>query len=64
DGGRKKWLDEVPHDWALFLICRTGSRSRRAAQFLTQIGYDRVTNIEVVPQPGARLASPLPNNVA
>jgi hydroxyacylglutathione hydrolase len=38
-------LDELPRDQPLFLMCRTGSRSRRAAQFLTQLGYDQVTNV-------------------
>jgi hydroxyacylglutathione hydrolase len=38
-------LDELPRDRALFLTCRTGSRSRRAAQFLTQMDYVHVTNV-------------------
>jgi rhodanese-related sulfurtransferase len=38
-------LDEVPRDRPLFLICRTGQRSRRSAQFLQQVGISGVVNV-------------------
>jgi rhodanese-related sulfurtransferase len=38
-------LDELPRDQPVYTICRSGMRSLRAAQFLKQVGYDRVTNV-------------------
>jgi hydroxyacylglutathione hydrolase len=38
-------LDELPRDQPLLLICRTGARSLRSAQFLRQMGFEDVTNI-------------------
>lgn len=38
-------LDEVPRDRPLLLVCRSGVRSLRAAQFLRQVGFDRVANV-------------------
>jgi glyoxylase-like metal-dependent hydrolase (beta-lactamase superfamily II)/rhodanese-related sulfurtransferase len=38
-------LDEVPRDRALFLICQSGYRSLRAAQFLRQVGFARVASV-------------------
>jgi glyoxylase-like metal-dependent hydrolase (beta-lactamase superfamily II) len=38
-------LEELPRDRPLLLICRTGSRSLRAAQFLQQMGFGQVSNI-------------------
>lgn len=38
-------LDELPHDRPLTLICRSGARSLRAAQFLRQIGFEQVINV-------------------
>jgi hydroxyacylglutathione hydrolase len=59
-------LDTVPHDRPVFLVCQGGFRSLRAAQFLRQVGYERVVNVAggtsawqeagkplVVPDPGA-----------
>jgi glyoxylase-like metal-dependent hydrolase (beta-lactamase superfamily II)/rhodanese-related sulfurtransferase len=39
-------LDELPHDRPLLLICRTGARSLRAAQFLRQVGFDQVVTVD------------------
>lgn len=38
-------LEQLPRDHDLYLICRSGSRSRRAAQFLAQMGFTRVNNV-------------------
>ena len=38
-------LDEVPRDRPLMIICHSGMRSLRAAQFLTQLGINQVTNV-------------------
>jgi hydroxyacylglutathione hydrolase len=38
-------LAEVPRERAVYLICQGGFRSRRAAQFLRQVGYERVVNV-------------------
>jgi hydroxyacylglutathione hydrolase len=38
-------LDAVPRDRPVWLVCHSGARSLRAAQFLRQIGYERVVNI-------------------
>jgi rhodanese-related sulfurtransferase len=38
-------LDEAPRDRPLFTVCRSGARSLRAAQFLRQLGYERVVNV-------------------
>jgi glyoxylase-like metal-dependent hydrolase (beta-lactamase superfamily II)/rhodanese-related sulfurtransferase len=60
-------LDAVPRDRPVYLVCQGGFRSRRAAQFLRQVGYDRVVNVDggtsawieagkpvSVPDPGAK----------
>ena len=38
-------LAEVPHDQAVYLICQTGIRSLRAAQFLRQVGFEQVASV-------------------
>lgn len=38
-------LDELPHDRPILAICRSGNRSLRAAQFLAQMGYLGVANL-------------------
>jgi hydroxyacylglutathione hydrolase len=38
-------LDEVSRDRQLYLICHTGHRSRRSAQFLQQMGISGVVNV-------------------
>jgi rhodanese-related sulfurtransferase len=35
-------LDEVPHDETLYIICATGVRSARVAQYLNQNGWEAV----------------------
>ncbi len=39
-------LAEVPRDRPLLVICQAGSRSRRAAQFLQQVGCTDVVSVE------------------
>jgi hydroxyacylglutathione hydrolase len=38
-------LGEVPRDRPVFVICESGMRSLRAAQFLRQAGYERIVNV-------------------
>jgi hydroxyacylglutathione hydrolase len=38
-------LDELPRERPILVICQTGSRSRHATEFLTQIGYNDVANV-------------------
>ena len=38
-------LDEVPRDRPVYVICHSGMRSMRAAQFLKQVGYERVFGV-------------------
>jgi rhodanese-related sulfurtransferase len=38
-------LDEIPRDRPLIIVCQAGYRSLRAAQFLRQVGFDRVTSV-------------------
>lgn len=39
-------LGELPHDRPLTMICRSGARSWRAAQFLRQVGFEQVINVQ------------------
>ncbi len=39
-------LDELARACPLVLICRSGARSLRAAQFLRQVGFEQVTNVQ------------------
>jgi len=39
-------LDEIPRDRELLIVCASGMRSLRAAQFLHAVGYERVTNLD------------------
>src|SRR5260370_27649285 len=39
-------LDELPRDCPLVLICRSGARSLRAAQFLRQVGFEPVACVQ------------------
>ena len=36
-------LDALPHDETLYVICRSGARSLRAADFLVANGFDAVS---------------------
>jgi glyoxylase-like metal-dependent hydrolase (beta-lactamase superfamily II)/rhodanese-related sulfurtransferase len=38
-------LEEVPRDRPVFLVCESGNRSRQAARFLAQMGFDQVMNV-------------------
>lgn len=38
-------LDEVPRDRMIALICRSGGRSGKAAEFLSEQGYGSVVNL-------------------
>src|SRR6185503_6096115 len=38
-------LDDVPRDTELLVVCQGGTRSLRAAKFLHQVGYQKVTNL-------------------
>jgi rhodanese-related sulfurtransferase len=38
-------LDDLPRDRELLMICRTGSRSQNAAQFLRAQGFENVSNV-------------------
>jgi hydroxyacylglutathione hydrolase len=38
-------LSDIPRDKPLFVICQAGYRSRRAAQFLWQSGFDNVSSV-------------------
>lgn len=39
-------VDELPRDRPLALICRSEARSLRAAQFLRQVGFEQVANVQ------------------
>jgi glyoxylase-like metal-dependent hydrolase (beta-lactamase superfamily II)/rhodanese-related sulfurtransferase len=39
-------LDELPRACSLALICRSGARSLRVAQFLRQVGFEQVLNVQ------------------
>jgi rhodanese-related sulfurtransferase len=38
-------LDQVPRDRPVFVICQSGARSLRSAQFLKQMGFDAVMSV-------------------
>ena len=38
-------LDQVPHDRDVLVVCEGGVRSLRAAKFLRQTGFSKVTNL-------------------
>ena len=38
-------LDELPRDGPIYLICATGNRSGRVAEYLTQNGFARPINV-------------------
>jgi hydroxyacylglutathione hydrolase len=39
-------LGEIPRDRELLVVCASGMRSLRSAQFLHAVGYERVTNLD------------------
>jgi rhodanese-related sulfurtransferase len=38
-------LDELPRDRPLVTVCLSGARSYRSAQFLAQVGFDRISSL-------------------
>ena len=38
-------LEELPRDRKLLVVCQAGMRSRRAAQFLSQVGFDDIASV-------------------
>lgn len=38
-------LEEVPRDRPILVVCQSGVRSHRAAQFLAHMGFDHVANV-------------------
>ncbi len=51
-------LSEIPNDREVVMICRSGSRSERARQFLAQSGFTRVKNLVGGMQRWAREVDP------
>ncbi|MBB3111087.1 rhodanese-related sulfurtransferase [Paenibacillus phyllosphaerae] len=41
-----KRLDEIPEDRSVYLYCRSGARSKRAARVLRSKGYARLTHLK------------------
>jgi len=39
-------LDELPHDRNIVVICQAGMRALRSAQFLRQVGFERVASLK------------------
>src|SRR5262249_18512010 len=39
-------LAEIPRDREILVVCASGMRSLRSAQFLHAVGYERVTNLD------------------
>jgi len=39
-------LDEIPRDREVVFICRSGNRSGRVCDYLSQLGFDRTVNLE------------------
>lgn len=39
-------FNEIPKDTAVVIVCKSGSRSLRAAGFLVNHGYDKVVNMQ------------------
>lgn len=44
-GQISSWVNELDKDAEIYLICRTGSRSTMACQFLQAQGFDKVYNV-------------------
>jgi rhodanese-related sulfurtransferase len=38
-------VDQIPRDRALIIVCQSGYRSLRSAQFLAQAGFEDVTTL-------------------
>lgn len=40
------WADKLPKDKPVYLYCRSGNRSRQAAEYLKKKGYTNLYNLE------------------
>ncbi len=45
-GDLSRRLGEIPQDCEVLVICRSGNRSRAAAQLLQRAGYGQVVNVQ------------------
>ena len=52
-------LDELPRDRPVYAICQGGFRSLRAAQFLKQVGFERVVSVAGGTEAWAEAGQPL-----
>jgi rhodanese-related sulfurtransferase len=52
-------LDELPRDRPIYAICQGGFRSLRAAEFLKQVGFDRVVSVAGGTEAWSREGRPL-----
>ncbi|MDM7323754.1 MAG: rhodanese-like domain-containing protein, partial [Thermus sp.] len=41
-----QWADTLPKDKPVYLYCRSGNRSRQAAEYLKRKGYTNLYNLE------------------
>jgi len=41
-----RWADTLPKDRPVYLYCRSGNRSRQAAEYLKRKGYTNLYNLE------------------
>jgi len=41
-----RWADTLPKDKPVYLYCRSGNRSRQAAEYLKKKGYTNLYNVE------------------
>ena len=41
-----RWADRIPKDRPVYLYCRSGNRSRKAAEYLARKGYTNLYNVE------------------
>ena len=58
-GELSRRLADIPKDREVLVICRSGNRSRTAAQLLQRAGYDRVVNVQGGTMAWMRQALPL-----
>ena len=52
-------LDQVPRDRPVFVICQSGSRSLRSAQFLAQMGFHAVASVSGATEAWCAAGNPL-----
>lgn len=41
-----RWADQIPKDRPVYLYCRSGNRSQKAAEYLAKKGYTNLYNVE------------------